>query len=115
MINFRIHTIHRTAGGRCTVRTLNKSQAKKSGISKHPKIEKTERINTQTGEVYGKVPVGIDTGWDYNVGKDFFVLNNFSARDVKNQPSEHLKNMTDKEYKKYLKDVEFEDSMLTEW
>ena len=59
-------------GCRCTVRTLNKSQAKKSGISKPPKIEKTERINTQTGEVYGKVPVGIDTGWDYNVGKDFF-------------------------------------------
>lgn len=59
-------------GCRCTVRTLNKSQAKKLGISKKQKIEKSERVNIQTGEIYGDVTVGIDTGWDYNVGKDFF-------------------------------------------
>lgn len=59
-------------GCRCTVRTLSKKQARNRGISIAPKIKTSERVNTQTGEVYGNVPVGIDTGWDYNVGKDFF-------------------------------------------
>ena len=60
-------------GCRCTVRTLSKDEAKRLGISPSPKITKTERINTKTGEVYGDVPVGIDTGWDYNVGsKDLY-------------------------------------------
>lgn len=59
-------------GCRCTVLTLSKSQAKRTGVNRSPKIEKTERTNIQTGENYGSVPKGIDTGWDYNVGKDYF-------------------------------------------
>ena len=58
-------------GCRCTVRSLSDVQMQRDGleVSPTPAVKLTERINTQTGEVYGKVPVGIDVGWDYNVGK----------------------------------------------
>jgi SPP1 gp7 family putative phage head morphogenesis protein len=56
-------------GCRCTVRTLNKSQAKKMGISAAPEIKKEQRIDRKTGEVYQGID-GIDTGWDYNVGRE---------------------------------------------
>lgn len=58
-------------GCRCTMRTLSQRQMEKEGlvVSKAPPIETTERINVASGEVYGKVPKGIGTGWDYNVGK----------------------------------------------
>lgn len=58
-------------GCRCTVRTLSQRQMERMGleVSETPDVETTERINTSTGEVYGEVPVGIDVGWDYNVGK----------------------------------------------
>lgn len=57
-------------GCRCTVRSLSDSDMKRRNltVTEAPKIEKTERINRRTGEVYGDVPDGIDTGWDYNVG-----------------------------------------------
>ena len=59
-------------GCRCTVRTLNDRQLKREGKTvngKAPKVELEERVNTRTGEVYGMVPKGIGTGWNYNVGK----------------------------------------------
>lgn len=58
-------------GCRCIVRTLSQSQMEREGltVSRDPRVEKSERVNTRTGEVYGDVPVGIDTGWDYNVGQ----------------------------------------------
>ena len=34
-----------------------------------PPLEASERINPSTGEIFGNVPKGIDTGWNYNVGK----------------------------------------------
>lgn len=58
-------------GCRCSVRSRSAAQLQRDGrqVSARPPVELTERINTQTGEIYGEVPVGIDTGWDYNVGK----------------------------------------------
>ncbi|MGB1238764.1 MAG: phage minor head protein [Pseudomonadales bacterium] len=58
-------------GCRCYVITASASQLERMGIkvADSPVINKTERVNTRTGEVYGDVPEGIDTGWDYNVGK----------------------------------------------
>lgn len=58
-------------GCRCGVRSLSKRQLDREGLEvvEAPKVEITERINAQTGEVYGEVPEGIDTGWDYNVGR----------------------------------------------
>ena len=58
-------------GCRCTVRTLNQRQLERTGLAVDPAppIKSNERINTRTGEVYGDVPEGIDTGFDFNVGK----------------------------------------------
>lgn len=58
-------------GCRCTVRSLSERQMKHDGltISKSPTIKTTPRVNIRTGEDYGEVPIGIDVGWDYNVGK----------------------------------------------
>ena len=57
-------------GCRCTVRTLSQRQLEWEGLSvgQAPPVNLSERVNTRTGEVYGEVPEGIDTGWDYNVG-----------------------------------------------
>lgn len=56
---------------RCTVRTLSQDQMESEGltVSQAPPLDLTERINPSTGEVYGKVPKGIDVGFDFNVGK----------------------------------------------
>lgn len=56
---------------RCTVRTLSQGQMEREGLtaSEAPPLDPTERISTATGEIYGKVPKGIDVGWDFNVGK----------------------------------------------
>ncbi len=58
-------------GCRCYIITATTAQLQRMGIdvAESPKIERTERVNADTGEIYGKVPEGIDTGWDYNVGK----------------------------------------------
>jgi len=58
-------------GCRCWIITASDAQLKRWGIepAKAPPINTTERMNTATGEYYGEVPEGIDTGWDYNVGK----------------------------------------------
>lgn len=58
-------------GCRCYVNTASARQLERRGlaVTEAPPANRTERINTATGEVYGEVPQGIDTGWDYNVGK----------------------------------------------
>ncbi len=58
-------------GCRCYVISASKEQLERMGIEviENPTVLREERINTTTGEVYGDVPIGIDTGWDYNVGK----------------------------------------------
>ena len=60
-------------GCRCRVRSLSLRQIgkEKLDINQAPAIKTTERINKQTGEVHGRVPLGIDVGWDYNVGKEW--------------------------------------------
>jgi len=60
-------------GCACTVRSLSPRQMtrEKRDLDQAPEIKVTERINRKTGEVYGKVPVGIDVGWNYNVGKEW--------------------------------------------
>ncbi|HEY9200729.1 MAG TPA: phage minor head protein [Gammaproteobacteria bacterium] len=58
-------------GCRCTARTLSPRQMRreKLELSQAPAINYQRRINRKTGEDYGLVPQGIDTGFDYNVGK----------------------------------------------
>jgi SPP1 gp7 family putative phage head morphogenesis protein len=57
-------------GCRCMVRTLSQGQMERAGltVAAAPEVKLTERVNTRTGEIYGEVPEGIDTGWEYNVG-----------------------------------------------
>lgn len=58
-------------GCRCTTRSLSERQLQREGktVSQSPDIQRTERLNPATGEVFPPTPVGIDTGWDYNVGQ----------------------------------------------
>lgn len=68
---WRTHYPPNDWGCRCTIVSLSEQDLVRKGlkVSDDPVIEKTERINTRTGEVYGEVPEGIGTGWDYNVGE----------------------------------------------
>lgn len=58
-------------GCRCNARQLSDSQMNKEGlsVSPDPDIRYTPRVNRTTGRYYGETPEGIDTGFDYNVGK----------------------------------------------
>ena len=60
-------------GCRCTVRTLSLTQVRRMGLEiiTAPDLELNDIINTNTGEVFKDVPIGIDPGWDYNVGKSW--------------------------------------------
>lgn len=57
-------------GCRCSIISATKAQAERLGANfdSAPPINKTERVDTATGEVVD-VPEGVDLGWDYNVGK----------------------------------------------
>ncbi|MBL4783025.1 MAG: hypothetical protein JKX92_12360 [Porticoccaceae bacterium] len=57
-------------GCRCSIVSATEKQAQRLGaqFDDAPPINKTERVDTATGEVLD-VPEGIDLGWDYNVGK----------------------------------------------
>ncbi len=58
-------------GCRCYVLQLSEKQLDRMGIqvSDSPDVPTSERVIRSTGQVYGDVPDGIDTGWEYNVGK----------------------------------------------
>ena len=58
-------------GCRCSVRGASESDLERRGLSvtTAPKIKLQNRIDSNTGEFFGKVPEGVDTGWNYNVGK----------------------------------------------
>ena len=56
-------------GCKCRVRQLSRRAAeKRGGKTPRPETPTKEWKNKRTGEV-SQVPVGIDPGWDYNVGK----------------------------------------------
>lgn len=58
-------------GCRCYVISANARTLQRMGIevADPPQSNSTERVIPGTGEVYGLVPDGIGTGWEYNVGK----------------------------------------------
>lgn len=60
-------------GCKCRIEALNERQLQalgKSGADQAPQIETREWVDKKTGEVH-QVPVGIDPGWDYNVGEQW--------------------------------------------
>ena len=56
---------------RCIVRTASKRTLKREGlkVSKAPEVNFEERFNKRSGQIYPGQTPGIDTGWNYNVGK----------------------------------------------
>jgi SPP1 gp7 family putative phage head morphogenesis protein len=75
-------------GCRCTTRSLSQRQLEREGkaVTPEPTVERAERVNPDTGEVFPPTPEGIDTGWDYNVGKAWLGPDLALAERVANLP-----------------------------
>lgn len=57
-------------GCRCTVRAYSQADLNSKDLSESPPFEiKTREVITRDGEIKDRVPVGIDPGWDHNVGR----------------------------------------------
>ena len=56
---------------RCIVRTASNRTLKREGfkVSKAPEVSFEDRFNKRSGQIYPGQTPGIDTGWNYNVGK----------------------------------------------
>jgi len=59
-------------GCRCTVRAYSQADLDDNQLRVSPKQEiKTRQVVSRDGEVTDQVPVGIDPGWDHNVGQSW--------------------------------------------
>ena len=57
---------------RCTVRAYSESDLTALGVKPSPPFElKTRTVVSRDGEIKDQVPVGIDPGWDHNVGQSW--------------------------------------------
>ncbi|WP_431511619.1 phage minor head protein [Variovorax sp. DAIF25] len=57
-------------GCRCTVRAYSQADLERKELEVSPPFEmKTREVITRDGEIKDRVPVGIDPGWDHNVGQ----------------------------------------------
>lgn len=59
-------------GCRCTVRAYSAAEMEDKGLQVSPPFEiKTRNVVNRDGEITDQVPVGIDPGWDHNVGQSW--------------------------------------------
>lgn len=59
-------------GCRCTIRAYSDGDLAQLGVKPSEPFEvKTRRVVNQDGEIKDQVPVGIDPGWDHNVGQSW--------------------------------------------
>lgn len=59
-------------GCRCTIRAYSEADLGQLGVTPSKPFEvKTRRVVSQDGEIKDQVPVGIDPGWDHNVGQSW--------------------------------------------
>ncbi|MES1977514.1 MAG: phage minor head protein [Pseudomonadota bacterium] len=59
-------------GCRCTIRAYSDADLGALGIKPSAAFEvKTRRVVSQDGEITDQVPVGVDPGWDHNVGQSW--------------------------------------------
>lgn len=59
-------------GCRCTIRAYSEADLGQLGVTPSKPFEvKTRRVVNQDGEITDQVPVGIDPGWDHNVGQSW--------------------------------------------
>jgi SPP1 gp7 family putative phage head morphogenesis protein len=84
-------------GCRCTVRWYTGDQAERKGIktSKPFKLQTRDVVNVD-GEITDRVPVGIDPGWDHNVGKSWIDPEVALGRKLASLPPELRGRLVDK-------------------
>ncbi|MDR3370678.1 MAG: phage minor head protein [Rhodoferax sp.] len=59
-------------GCRCTVRAYGEAEMKDKDLSESAPFEiKTREVISADGEIKDRVPIGIDPGWDHNVGQSW--------------------------------------------
>ena len=59
-------------GCRCTIRVYSQREMDRKGLkASEPFKVQTRDVVTRDGEIKDRVPVGIDPGWDHNVGKSW--------------------------------------------
>lgn len=59
-------------GCRCAVRAYSQADLDSKGLEVAPPFQsKTREVITRDGEIKDRVPVGIDPGWDHNVGQSW--------------------------------------------
>lgn len=76
-------------GCACSVRVYTSRQLERKGLKvtkNPPTINRTERINTRTGEIYPPTPNGIDVGFDHHHGKAQYLP---SAKHITNDELGH--------------------------
>lgn len=57
---------------RCTIRAYSDSDLGNLGVKPSPKFDlKTRTVVSRGGEIKDQVPIGIDPGWDHNVGQSW--------------------------------------------
>lgn len=84
-------------GCRCTVRAYGESEMNDKDLSASAPFEmKTREVITQDGEIKDKVPLGIDPGWDHNVGQSWISPELALGQKLARLPRELQGIMTDK-------------------
>lgn len=84
-------------GCRCTVRAYSQADLDESSLTVSNPVEvKTRSVVTKDGEIVDQVPVGIDPGWDHNVGQSWLAPEEALGRKIGSLPK-HLQGvMADK-------------------
>lgn len=84
-------------GCRCDVISYTERQMNKQGLSESEPFQmQTRDVVTRDGEITDRVPVGIDPGWDHNVGKSWLTPELALGQKLARLPKELRKIVTDK-------------------
>lgn len=84
-------------GCRCTVRAYSRAEMERKGLSQSEPFQvQTRDVVTRDGEITDRVPVGIDPGWDHNVGKSWITPELALGSKIARLPKELRGPVTDK-------------------
>lgn len=84
-------------GCRCTVRAYSQADLEDNQLQvSKPVPVKTRNVVTRDGEVVDQVPVGIDPGWDHNVGQSWLAPEEALGQKIASLPKELRGVMADK-------------------
>jgi SPP1 gp7 family putative phage head morphogenesis protein len=96
-------------GCRCTVRAYSQADLDDGSLQVSKPVEiKTRDVVTRDGEIVDQVPVGIDPGWDHNVGQSWLAPEEALGQKIASLPAPLRGVMADKSvspaYQKVLND-----------